>query len=70
MAFTQGFDLVLGQNLGDVAFEFRISEIAELDRDQVAVHAHHGRHADGQVQIRAALRDGELEECVDSCHNA
>ena len=34
------------------------------------MHAQHGWNADRQVQVRAALRQAELEERVDSCHMA
>ncbi len=55
------------QDLGDVALELGLGEVAELDRQQLAVHAQHRRHADRQVHVRAALRGAELQECVDSC---
>ena len=70
VALAQHLELRLGQHLGDIGLEFRVAQIAELDRHQVPVHAQHRRHADGQVQVRAALCDAELEERVDSCHNA
>ena len=70
VALAQHLDLRLGQNLRDVALELGLAQIAELDRHQVAVHAQHRRHADRQVQIRAALGHPQLEERVDSCHNA
>jgi hypothetical protein len=43
-----------------VALQFRVGQIAELDGNQIAVHAHHGRHADRQVQVGAALRHRQL----------
>ena len=60
--------LRLGQDLGDVAFELGVAQVAELDRHQVAVHAQHRRHADGEMDVGAALREAELQECVDACH--
>ncbi len=68
MALTQHLLLRLGQHFRDIRFEFCLSQVAEFNGNQVAVHAHHWRHAHGQVQVGAALCDGELEKGVDSCH--
>ena len=54
---------------GDVALEFRVAQVAEFDGHEIAVHSHHGRHTDRQMQIGAALCHREFEECVDSCHD-
>ncbi len=70
VAFAQDLQLRLGQHLGDVALELGLAQIAEFDGHQIAVHSQHRRHADRQMQIRAALGDTQLEEGVDSCHNA
>ena len=70
MPLAQVLQLRLGQDLRDVALELRVAQVAKLDRQQIAVHAQHRRHADGQMQVRAALRRAQLEERVDSCHNA
>ena len=70
VALAQVLQLRLGQHLGDVGLEFRLAQVAKLDRHQIAVHAQHRRHADRQVQIGAALGHAQLEERVDSCHNA
>ncbi len=55
VAVAQMLQLVLRQHLGDVALEFRLAQIAEFDGHQIAVHAQHRRHADGQMQVRATL---------------
>jgi hypothetical protein len=60
--------LRLTEDLFDIAVELRIAEIAELDRHEVAVQTQHGRDADGEVHVRAALRQSELEERVDTGH--
>ena len=70
MPVAQHFDLRRSQNLGDIALELGVAEVAEFDRHQIAEHAQHRRHADRQVQIGAALRHAQFEERVDSCHNA
>ncbi len=70
VAFAQLLQLVLGQHLGNVAFELGLTQIAEFDGHEIAVHAQHRRHADRQMQVRAALRHAQLQERVDSCHNA
>ena len=36
---------------------------------EIAVHAQHRRHADGQVHIGAALLRAELQERVDTRHS-
>ncbi len=58
----------LADDLGDVAFQLRLAQVAELDRHQIAVHAQERRQADGEMDVRAALVGAELEECVDACH--
>jgi hypothetical protein len=68
VAEAQIRDLHLRQHLVDVGLEFRFTEVAELDRHEIAMHAQHRRNADGEVQVRAALRRAELEERVDSGH--
>src|SRR5690606_36647665 len=55
-------------DLGDIAFELRLAQIAELDRQQIAMHAQHGRDADREVDVRAALIGAQLQECVDTGH--
>ena len=62
--------LLLGgcQDLADIALEFGVAQIPELDRHQVAVHPEHGRYADGQVDVGAALREAELQEGIDAGH--
>ena len=56
------------QDLVDVALELGVAEVAELDRHQVAVQPQHRRHADGEVDVGAALREAELQERVDTGH--
>ena len=58
----------LREDLGEIALELRVADVAELDRHEVAVHAQHGRHADGQVHVGAALLHAELQERVDAGH--
>ncbi len=70
MALVEAFALVGAQDLGNVAFQFGIAEVAKLDRHEIAVHAQHRRHTHGQMDVRAALCEPELEECVDACHQA
>ena len=60
--------LRVGQDLVDVTLELGVSQVAELDRHEVAVQPQHRRHADGEVNVRAALREPQLQECVDACH--
>ena len=60
--------LRVAQDLVDVAFELGVAEVAELDRHEVAVQAQHRRHADGEVDVGAALREAQLQERVDTCH--
>ena len=55
MAFAQNLELRLGQNFSDVGLELGIAQVAELDGDQVPVHAQHGRHPNRKMQVRAAL---------------
>ncbi len=61
--------LFVRQDFEQIGFEFGIAQLAELDRAQVAVHAQHRRHADRQVDVGAALREPEFQECVDACHS-
>ena len=60
--------LVRRQDLGDVAFELGVAQLAELDRHEIAVHAQHRRYADGQMDIRAALLGAELQERINARH--
>jgi hypothetical protein len=48
------------QNLGDVALKLHGTQIAELDRHQIAVHAQHRRHAHREVNVGAALLRAQL----------
>ena len=68
VALAEVFVLVLGEDLGEITLELRIADVAELDRHQVAVHAQHGRHADGQVHVGAVLLHAKLQERVDASH--
>ena len=58
--------LRVGQNLGDVTFQLPRPQLTELDRQQIAVHAQHGRHAHRQVHVRAPLLRAELQKRVDA----
>ena len=55
-----------GEDLRYVALELRRAHVAELDRQQIAVHAQHGGHADRQVHVRAPLLCAELQKRVDA----
>ena len=68
VALAEVLVLVLGEDLGEVALELRVADVAELDGHEVAVHAQHGRHADGQVHVGAALLHAKLQERVDASH--
>src|SRR5580658_7307180 len=59
--------LVAGEDLADVALKFRHAQVAELDRQQVAVHAQHGRNTHREVHIRATLLRAELQERINAC---
>ncbi len=65
---VESFLLVLRQDLEHVSFEFGIRQLPELNWHQVAIHAQHRRHADGEMHIRAALGETEFEKCVDTSH--
>ena len=70
VALAEEFVLVLGEDLGEVAFELRVADVAELDGHEIAVHAQHGRHTDGEVHVGAALLHAELQERVDASHGS
>ncbi len=61
-AFIEMVLLGIAEDFHDVAFELRIRQVAELDRHQFAIHAQHGRNADGQVDVGAALGKAEFQE--------
>jgi hypothetical protein len=60
--------LVLGLDLGEVALLLGVANVAKLDGHEVAIHAQHGRHADGQVHVGAALLHAKLQEGVYAGH--
>ena len=70
VALAEVFVLVLGEDLGEITLELRVADVAELDGHEIAVHAQHGRHADGQVHVGAALLHAKLQERVDASHGA
>ncbi len=61
--------LSVGQYLLDVVLELGATEIAKLDRHEIAVQAQHWRNPDRKMHIGATLCQPELEECVNSCHD-
>ena len=54
--------LRIAEDFHDVAFQLGIRQLPELDWHQVAVHAQHRRHADGEVDVRAALGEAQFQE--------
>ncbi len=68
VALAEVFVLVLGEDLGEITLELRVADVAELDGHEVAVHAQHGRHADGQVHVGAALLHAKLQERIYAGH--
>ena len=65
---AKALDLLRRENFPHIALEFRVRQLAELDGQQVAVHAQHRRHPHGEVHVRAALCQAQLQKCVDSRH--
>ena len=57
------------QDLGDIAFQLHRPQVAELDGQQIAMHAQHRRDAHRQVHVRAALLHAEFQERVDARHS-
>ncbi|GFE84543.1 hypothetical protein GCM10011487_65430 [Steroidobacter agaridevorans] len=55
-------------DLDDVALELGLAQVAELDRQQVAMHSQHGRQADREMDVGAALVGAELQKGVYSGH--
>ena len=68
VARFEAFQLLRREDLAHVAFEFRVGQLPELDGQQVAVHAQHRGHPDREVHVRAALREAQLQKCVDARH--
>ena len=68
VALVEELGLVLGEDFSQVTLELRVADVAELDGHQVAIHAQHGRNADGQVHVGAVLLHAELQERVDASH--
>jgi hypothetical protein len=64
--FGELLPLRAGQDLTDIAVELGHSQVAEFDRQEIAMHAQHGRHADGEVHVGAALLRAKLKERVDT----
>src|SRR5581483_3594441 len=54
------------EDLADIAFELPGTQISEFNGKQIAVHAQHGRHADRQMYVGAALLRAKLEKRVDT----
>src|SRR5689334_11752394 len=66
MTLAERLGLGPGENFRDIALELRQPEVAELDRHEVAMHAQHRRHPDGQVDVGAALLRAKLQERVNT----
>jgi len=56
--------LVFGEHLVEVAFEFDVAEIPELDGHQVAVHPQHRRHPHCEMDVGTALGQSQLQKSV------
>ena len=69
VAGVQFLLLILGQNFEHVTFELGVRQLAKFDRHQVAIHAQHRRHADGQVHVGTALCEAEFQERINASHD-
>jgi hypothetical protein len=68
VALAEILVLILGEDLGEIALELRVADIAELDGHEIAVHAQHGWDADGKMHVGTALLHAELQERIDAGH--
>jgi len=57
-------------DLGDVAFQLGLAQVAKLDGHQIAMHAQHRRQTDCEMNVGAALVAAELQKGVYTGHGA
>jgi hypothetical protein len=52
--------LRIAQDFREVTLKLAVGEFAKLDGHEVAVHAQHWRHADGEMDVGATLGEAQL----------